>query len=182
MVTVHLAIDDVLLVPGSIPQHESTKIRLVLQFLFKRNNFAKFLRRLWIKVSTSDWATNALKNEKLKQWVISLCLNQHKDRAVASWGPRGAAAPPGPVEPDASSLWMDLFCLDSVILIICNYLPFWYSRSIFRRHISWQVLKIEFRSLQIWKFSRGRYPHIPLQGSSLTIMPPPSPPEILQKK
>ena len=30
-------------------------------------------------------------------------------RAVASGGARGAAVPPGPVEPDKSSLWMDLF-------------------------------------------------------------------------
>ena len=54
-------------------------------------------------------------------------------------GGKGAAAPPGPVEPDKSSLWMDLFSLDSVILVIVtcnNCLPFSYSRSIFRRHIS----------------------------------------------
>ena len=45
---------------------------------------------------------------------------------------------PGPVEPDTLSLWMELFSLDSVILIIatCNCLPFSGSRSIFRRHIS----------------------------------------------
>ena len=46
---------------------------------------------------------------------------------------------PSPVEPDKSSLWMDLFSLDSVILVIVtcnNCLPFSYSRSIFRRHIS----------------------------------------------
>ena len=52
---------------------------------------------------------------------------------------------------------MDLFSLDSVILIIvtCNCLPFLYSKSIFRWHISWQVLKIAFGSLQIlW----GRIP------------------------
>ena len=54
-------------------------------------------------------------------------------RAVASGGggggARGAAAPLGPVELDTSSLWMDLFSLDSVILIIvtCNCLPFSYS-------------------------------------------------------
>ena len=58
---------------------------------------------------------------------------------------RGAATPPPPapgtVEPNTSSLLMDLFSLDSVILIMvtCNCLPFSYSRSIFRRHISWQV-------------------------------------------
>ena len=39
-------------------------------------------------------------------------------RAVVSGEARGAAAPLGPVEIDASSLWMDLFSLDSVILII----------------------------------------------------------------
>ena len=42
--------------------------------------------------------------------------------------------PREPVEPDTLSLWMDLFSLDSVILIIvtCNCLPFSYSRPIFR--------------------------------------------------
>ena len=39
-------------------------------------------------------------------------------RAVVSGEARGAAAPLGPVEIDTSSLWMDLFSLDSVILII----------------------------------------------------------------
>ena len=35
-------------------------------------------------------------------------------------------APPGPVDPDTASLWMDLFSLDSVIFIIvtCICLPF----------------------------------------------------------
>ena len=54
-------------------------------------------------------------------------------------GGQGGSCPPGPVEPDKSSLWMDLFSLDSVILVIVtcnNCLPFSYSRSIFRRHIS----------------------------------------------
>ena len=32
-------------------------------------------------------------------------------------GARGAAVSPGPVEPETSSLWMDLFSLDSVISI-----------------------------------------------------------------
>ena len=39
-------------------------------------------------------------------------------RAVAIGAVRGAAAPLGPVGIDTSSLWMDLFSLDSVILII----------------------------------------------------------------
>ena len=48
-------------------------------------------------------------------------------------GGKEAAAPPGPVEPDKSSLWIgdfhyskDLVSLDSVILIvvICSCLPF----------------------------------------------------------
>ena len=47
-------------------------------------------------------------------------------RATASGegGAQGGAAPPGPVEQDTSSLWMGLFCLDSVILVIvtCNLL------------------------------------------------------------
>ena len=39
----------------------------------------------------------------------------------------GGSFPPGSVEPDKSSLWMDLFSLDSVILIVVtckNCLPF----------------------------------------------------------
>ena len=45
-------------------------------------------------------------------------------RAVANRGEGGGG--PGPFEPDRSSLWMNLFSLDSVILIIvtCNCLPF----------------------------------------------------------
>ena len=42
-------------------------------------------------------------------------------------------------KPDKSSLWMDLFSLDSVILIVVtgnNCFPFSFSRSIFWRHIS----------------------------------------------
>ena len=55
--------------------------------------------------------------------------------AVAKEG--GGAWSPGPVEPDKSSLWIDLFSLDSVILIVvtCNCLLFSYLRSIFRRHL-----------------------------------------------
>ena len=55
-------------------------------------------------------------------------------------GARGAAALLGPVELDTSSLWMDFFSLDSVILIkltgnivVCHF-P--YATSIFQRHIS----------------------------------------------
>ena len=70
---------------------------------------------------------------------------------------------------------MDLFSLDSVILIIvtCNCLPFSFSRSIFRRHISWQVLKIAFGSLQIRKSSGGGYrlPPSRFVPSALAVMP-----------
>ena len=47
---------------------------------------------------------------------------------VGGLGGRRAAALPGPIDPDKLSLWMDLFSLDSVILIIvtCNCLPFSY--------------------------------------------------------
>ena len=62
---------------------------------------------------------------------------------------------------------MNLFSLDSVILIMvtCNFLPFSYSQSIFRRHISW-VLKIVFRSI-FW----GGYPQTPLVLSALWCSP-----------
>ena len=85
-------------------------------------------------------------------------------RAVASGGTRGGATPPPrPAEPDKSSLLIDLFSLGSVILIIvtCNCLPFSYSGSIFRRHISWHVLKVTFQSLLIWKISWGGYLQTP---------------------
>ena len=70
-------------------------------------------------------------------------------------GITGAAAPtPLPLDLSSQihvSLWMDLLSLGSVVLIIvtCNCLPFSYSMSIFRRHISRKVLKIAFQSLQI---------------------------------
>ena len=43
--------------------------------------------------------------------------------------------------PDKSSLWMDMFSLDSVILIVvtCNCLPFSYSRSILPL-FTWTIL------------------------------------------
>ena len=70
---------------------------------------------------------------------------------------------------------MELSSLESVILITVtrNCLPFSYSRSIFRRHLSWKVLKIAFRSLQIWEFSGGEYPRPPykrLVPSALAII------------
>ena len=61
-------------------------------------------------------------------------LNQRPFRAVDSRGQGGQLSPPpGPVEPDKSSLWIedfhyskDLFSLDSVVLIVvnCSCLPF----------------------------------------------------------
>ena len=57
----------------------------------------------------------------------------------------------------------------------CNCLPFSGSRSIFRRHISWKMLKRAFQSLQIWKFSWGGYPQLPptrFVPSALEIVPP----------
>ena len=110
-------------------------------------------------------------------------------RAVASEEARGNSCPlppplPRPAEPDKSSLLIDLFSLGSVILIIVtsNCLPFSYSGSIFRRHISWQMLKIAFQSLLILKISWGGYPQTPptrlprLLLSALAIMPPSPPP------
>ena len=68
---------------------------------------------------------------------------QKTSRTVASGGGgggggQGGSCPPpsGPVVPDTSSLWMDLFSLGVLIIVTCNCLPFSYARSIFRRHIS----------------------------------------------
>ena len=53
-------------------------------------------------------------------------------RALASGGQGGAAALPGPVEPHKSCLWMDLFSLDSVILIVvtCDIVCHFHGREI----------------------------------------------------
>ena len=54
-----------------------------------------------------------------------------------------------------------------------------YLRSIFRRHISWRVLKIAFRSLQIWKFPWEDTPRPPYKspafGTRDNAPPPPLP-------
>ena len=91
------------------------------------NSFHKIKKKIMIKQITI--------NED-----ICTCLaitpyqhNMHLYRAVASGGvgvgKGGSCPPPRPVEPDTTSLWMDLFSLNSAILIIvtCNGLP--YSRS-----------------------------------------------------
>ena len=102
---------------------------------------------------------------KLLKEMMTKFLRQGFLRLVTSKAIKKKKSPPptGPVEPDTLSLWMGLFSLDSVILIIvtCNCFPFSYSRSMFRRHISWQVLKIAFQSVQIWKFSGEGYPQTP---------------------
>ena len=74
--------------------------------------------------------------------------------------------PRGPVEPDTLSLWMDLFSLDSVILIIvtCNCLPFSYSRPIFRTHFMTSAENSVSEPPNL-KILCGGYPQAPLQGS-----------------
>ena len=88
--------------------------------------------------------------------------------------------PLGPIEPDKSILWIedihsyskDFFLKTRPVILIvvtrsCHghkalkrkHLPFHtYSRLIFRRHISYLVLKIAFRSVQIEECSAGGYP------------------------
>ena len=48
-------------------------------------------------------------------------------RAVASGEDRGQLSPLGTVEPDKSSLWVDLFSLDSIILIVVTCICFLFS-------------------------------------------------------
>ena len=62
--------------------------------------------------------------------------------------------PPGPVEPDKSSLWMDLFSLASVILIVvtCNRVPFSWPRN-------WLVHGRENSSQQSAKSLKFSPPH-----------------------
>ena len=102
---------------------------------------------------------------KLLKEMMTKFLRQGFLRLVTSKAikKKKSLPPTGPVELDTLSLWMDLFSLDSVILIIvtCNCFPFSYSRSMFRRHISWQVLKIAFQNLQIWNFPGEGYPQTP---------------------
>ena len=45
----------------------------------------------------------------------------HTPQSLSKWGAGGAAALPGPPEPDKLCLWMDLFSLDSVILIVVTW-------------------------------------------------------------
>ena len=85
--------------------------------------------------------------------------------------------PRGPVEPDTLSLWMDLFSLDSVILIIvtCNCLPFSYSRPIFRTHFMTSAENSVSEPPNLKPFW-GRIPLDPLAKfvpSALAILPPP---------
>ena len=85
--------------------------------------------------------------------------------------------PRGPVEPDTLSLWMDLFSLDSVILIIvtCNCLPFSYSRPIFRTHFMTSAENSVSEPPNLKPFC-GRIPLDPLAKfvpSALAILPPP---------
>ena len=73
----------------------------------------------------------------------------------------GGQLPPGTVEPDKSSLWMDLFPLDWVILIVVTCICF--------------------------QFSRGRIqtpppPPTRLVPSTVAIMPPPPPSLLVAKK
>ena len=85
--------------------------------------------------------------------------------------------PRGPVEPDTLSLRMDLFSLDSVILIIvtCNCLPFSYSRPIFRTHFMTSAENSVSEPPNLKPFW-GRIPLDPLAKlvpSALAILPPP---------
>ena len=87
-----------------------------------------------------------------------LAVDSFISAAKLRGGNRGSCPPPPYLDLLSQihlSLWMDLLSLGSVVLIIvtCNCLPYSYSTSIFRRHISRQVLKIAFQSLQIWKSS-----------------------------
>ena len=62
-------------------------------------------------------------------------------------GGQGGSCPlsPGPVKPDTSSLWVDLFSLDSVILIINRDLQLF---AIFSETYLMTSAEIAFRSLQ----------------------------------
>ena len=144
---------------GSCLVLSEPKMRLLWLKTYKR----PFLHWQSLRQLPHMWATGSEgETKKLSLFVVP------EPRAVLA---RGAAAPPSPlghVEPDTSSLWMDLFSLDSVILIMvtCNCLPI-HTRGRFFGDISHDISQITFRSLPIWKFSRGGYPHTPLQGSCI---------------
>ena len=153
-------------------QYEKKK-RSTSFILSKRNDDLIVMQKAWFESRQSFTSlsiavrTSTEADTKRSSQVTSAGYSTgHHVRAVDSGG-EGSSCPAGPVKPDKLSLWMDLFSLDSVILTVmtCDCLPFSYSRSIFRRQSSWQVLKIAFRRLKIWKFSGGGYPQTPLQGS-----------------
>ena len=118
---------------------------------------------------------------KFRLFSLATCLTYF--RAVASGGGgKAGSCPPRPVDPDTASLWMDLFSLDSVILIIvtCNCLPFsWFEVDFSETYpmTSAENSVSEPPNLEI--FWRRIPPHPPtrLLPSALAIMfPPPSPP------
>ena len=94
------------------------------------------------------------------------CIN----RAVGSeggQGGKGAAALHGPVEPDKSSLLIDLFSLDSVILIIvtCNIVCHFIIRGRFSE--TYLMTSAENRRFGAFNFEKFLREDTPLQGSCL---------------
>ena len=91
-----------------------------------------------------------------------------------------AATPPGPVEPDKSSLFMDLFSLGSVIMIIvtCSCLSFIFEVDFSETYLVTSA-KNSVSEPPNWKIFWGRIPPDPptrLLPSALAISSPPPPP------
>ena len=104
-------------------------------FLLWKNPFSLSCKTPWFFPYIMSSAKQFYPKCQVFQWPLILCkysypkwTDQLGVRAKASGEAKGAAdpPPPGPVKPDTSSLWMELFCLDSVILILetCNVCHF----------------------------------------------------------
>ena len=65
--------------------------------------------------------------------LVSLPVHYLLTRTVASGG-EGGQLPPGTVEPDKSSLWMDLLSLPLVILIAVTCICFYFHGGGYRPH------------------------------------------------
>ena len=94
----------------------------------------------------------------------------YRCRAVAS----GVVGGGGRGGWDRSSLWMDLFSLDSILVIVtCNCLPFSYSRWFFSETYLVTSAEITFWILQIFLVGGGPPDALTrLVLSALVIMPP----------
>ena len=122
----------------------------------------------------------------LVNWRIfaSCFISTNSIRAIASRGGRGGAGgggggPPPPPPPPWTCWARQIKSVIGFVFFRLGYFDYsdlqsydiFISKVDFPRHISWQVLKVVFWSLQIWKFSGGGPPYKAVP-SWLTITTP----------